>query len=54
MAGYALAHVTGSGTEASEIITALSRVLKKVVGIIESWWQNIRPVPNLLLLISPF
>lgn len=37
MAGYALAHATGSGMEASEIITALSRVLKKVVGVLYSW-----------------
>lgn len=29
-AGAVLAHVTGSGLEASEIVTALSRILKKV------------------------
>ena len=30
-AGVALAHITGSGSEASQVVTALSRLLKKVV-----------------------
>jgi len=43
-AGVALAHITGSGSEASQVVTALSRLLKKVepVRLLEAHMASLR------------
>lgn len=50
-AGVALAHITGSGSEASQVVTALSRLLKKVVRFMLCWhYVLIQPfAPNTII-----